>query len=182
MEKSTVQKYGYANTLIPVCVFLEIKQKDGKGNTNKSRVQIADFETTLSVEADKFITESTSAHYQLSPCMWNQFNRFTLVNPADKERVTVDLNLSYKNGETRKTYDKLVIIEVKQERFNRNSPIVKELKTLHINPYGFSKYCIGMITLYKNLKYNRFKRKILQINNCFFSPKQLEKTTTLTEK
>ena len=77
--------------------------------------------------------------------MWNEFNRITLVNLKDKERVTLDLNLSYKMNEVEKNFDELVIVEVKQERFNRRSEIVKKLKSIQQNPYSISKYCIGMI-------------------------------------
>jgi len=144
--------------------FLEIKQKNGKGETNKSRIKIPDFETNLSQNSIKFIEETTSKEYHLKPSLWNSFNRITLVNIKTKERVTVDLNLSYNIDETNKSYENIVVIEVKQERFNRNSKIVKTLKSLKEHPYSISKYCIGMISLYKDLKYNIFKKKLIKIN------------------
>jgi len=144
--------------------FLEIKQKDSKGNTNKSRVSIDDFELNLSEKSKEFITTTTLAKYDLSPSIWNQFNRFTLTNIANKERVTFDINLSYEKNSKTKKYENLVIIELKHERYNRKSPIVKALKSLRIHPYSISKYCIGMISVYADLKYNVFKRKLLKIN------------------
>lgn len=145
--------------------FLEVKQKNGKGETNKSRIPIADFETNLSKLSTDFILNTTQKNYNLLPSLWNDFNRITLVNIANKERITIDLNLSYSINGVEKAYHNLVVIEVKQERFNRNSKIVKTLKTLRQNPYSISKYCIGMISLYNDLKYNIFKRKIIKINN-----------------
>ena len=143
--------------------FLEIKQKDGKGNTNKTRTSIPDFESDLLKKSIEFIQKTTQETYHLEPVIWNQFNRITLVNKAAKERLTIDLNLKFKKNGSFKTYENLVIIELKQERFNRSSPIVQELKSKQINPYSISKYCIGMISIYDDLKYNRFKEKLIKI-------------------
>ena len=144
--------------------FLEIKQKDGKGNTTKTRTSIPDFEPNLLEKSLEFIQHATQETFELKPIIWNQFNRVTLVNKTAKERLTIDVNLSFKKNGTLKTYDNLVIIELKQERFNRSSPIVQQLKSKQINPYSISKYCIGMIGIYNELKYNRFKEKLLKIN------------------
>ena len=144
--------------------FLEVKQKDGKGKTNKTRTSIDDFETKLSSNSKDFIQKVTNRSFDLEPIIWNEFNRITLVNKTAKERLTIDLNLSFKINNSFKTYNNLVIIEVKQERFTRTSPVVKELKSKQINPYSLSKYCIGMIGIYSDLKYNRFKKKVIKIN------------------
>lgn len=144
--------------------FFEIKQKDGKGKTTKSRIKINDFETILQDEFIDFIETKTFQRFDLTPSISNKFNRITLVNKTSKERLTVDLNLSFTNDQSKKEYNNLVIIEVKQERFNRNSPVIKALKNNGINPFRISKYCIGMISLYKDLKYNRFKKKLIKIN------------------
>ena len=76
-----------------------------------------------------------------------------------------EITTSEKMEKYEKDYSNLVIIEVKQERINRASPIVKALKNKSINPYRISKYCIGMTHVYPQLKYNRFKRKLIKINN-----------------
>ena len=144
--------------------FLEVKQKDIKGNTNKNRIKIDKFEFCLSNSSKNFINSITKAKYKLSPSLWNSFNRITLVNKNAKERVTIDLNLSFSLDDNEKRYDDLVIIELKQERYNRKSPIVEILKKNRIHPYSISKYCIGMINLYENIKYNRFKEKLIKIN------------------
>ena len=144
--------------------FFEIKQKDGKGKTTKSRIKINDFDSILQDEYIDFIETKTSQRFDLIPIISNKFNRITLVNKTAKERLTIDLNLSFTKGKSIKEYNNLVIIEVKQEKFNRNSPVIKALKIKGINPFRISKYCIGMISLYKDLKYNRFKEKLIKIN------------------
>lgn len=123
-----------------------------------------DFETDLSDESLNFIQDVTQKSFDLEPIIWNNFNRITLVNKSAQERLTIDYNLMFKLHDSTKTYDNLVIIEVKQERFSRTSPVVLQLKKKQINPYSLSKYCIGMISMYHDLKYNRFKEKIIKIN------------------
>lgn len=144
--------------------FLEVKQKDGRGNTNKNRIRIDDFETSLSSHSKEFIKETVASDFDLSPSIWNKFNRITLVNRFEKERVTIDLNLKFKINESEKYFKNLVVIEVKQEGLNRQSPIIKALKKKRLTPFSISKYCIGMISLYSDLKYNQFKSKLLVIN------------------
>lgn len=145
--------------------FLEIKQKNGKGETNKTRIPVNDFEPNLSQSSKNFIEKTTAENFKLKPSLWNEFKRITLVNLKSKERVTLDLNLSYKINGIEKRYENLVVVEVKQERFNRNSQIVKALKSIRKNPYSISKYCIGMVNLYTDIKYNIFKKKLIKINN-----------------
>lgn len=144
--------------------FLEIKQKDGKGYTTKSRTKIEDFEDTLSSKSNAFIQNITSNSFELKTSLFNNFDRITLVNKYLNERVTIDLCLSFALNNKIKTFDEIVIIEVKQEGFNRNSPIVKALRNTREHPYSISKYCIGMLQHYQGLKYNQFKKKILKLN------------------
>ena len=144
--------------------FLEIKKKNGKGETNKSRIKIDDFETKLSKKSREFISEITSQDYNLLPSLWNSFHRITLVNLKDNERVTIDLNLTYTNKDKEKKYSNIVVVELKQSRFNRKSPVVKVLKNIGHHPYSISKYCIGVANLYQHLKRNIFKSKLLKIN------------------
>ena len=143
--------------------FLEIKQKNNKGVTTKSRVRVNDFEVKLSKESKDFINSTVSKNYNLTASLWNGFNRVTLVNLQNKERITIDFGLNYILDDSKKEFENLVIIEVKQERYNRNTPIVAKLKKLQSYPYSISKYCIGMLSLNQRLKHNQFKRKIQTI-------------------
>ena len=144
--------------------FLEIKKKNGKGETNKSRIKIPDFDLDLSQNLNDFIFETTSKKFDLQPSLWNSFKRITLVNLKDNERATIDLNLSYYMNDIVKNYNNLVVIEVKQSRFGRKSIVVKTLKKYRYSPYSISKYCAGMVNLYKELKYNLFKQKLIKLN------------------
>ncbi|MGL1934598.1 MAG: polyphosphate polymerase domain-containing protein [Fibrobacterales bacterium] len=148
--------------------YLEIKEKDHQGNTHKTRTKIPEIEKELSSQSMTFINKVLKREYNLVPSLRTGFKRFTLVNKCDQERVTIDLQLNYSAGSNSivaetEPYKGLVIVEVKQERFDRESPIVKALRTKRIHKYSLSKYCIGMIVHYKNLKYNSFKEKLLKI-------------------
>ncbi|EAR01336.1 polyphosphate polymerase domain-containing protein [Maribacter sp. HTCC2170] len=147
--------------------FLEIKKKDGKGRTNKFRTEIAleEFENELSPRSMSFINETIDIKKSLSRTINNSFKRITLANDKAKERVTIDFDLNYKTKENKKAFEHLAIIEVKQERLNRRSPIITALKKIGNNPYKISKYCIGMASLNRNVKYNKFKQKLLKIEN-----------------
>lgn len=144
--------------------FLEIKKKNGKGETNKFRIKIDDFETELTEKSKEFISEVTGHNYNLQTSLWNSFNRITLVNLEENERVTIDLNLTYSLDDKEKKYNNIVVVELKQSRFDRKSLVVKALKKFGHNPYSISKYCIGVANLYKNLKRNTFKIKLLKLN------------------
>lgn len=143
--------------------FLEIKQKNGKGETNKSRISIDDFEEILTPKSANFVSNTTKEDWILEPTLVNNFTRITLANVADQERVTIDLNLSFSKDQNSKAYPDVVIVEVKQERLDRKSTIIKALRNMNYHPYGMSKYCIGMLGLYEDLKYNRFKQKLIKL-------------------
>ena len=141
--------------------FLEVKQKDSQGNTVKNRIKVDTLSSTLDNEANEFIAKTTSQNIDLKKSIENKFNRFTLVHTEIKERVTVDINLSYNGTIFNKD---LVIIELKQPRLNRQSPVFQALKKRSTNPYSISKYCIGMAQTNPELKQNIFKPKFLKIN------------------
>ena len=88
----------------------------------------------------------------------------TLVNLEDKERITVDILISYSFNKKEKDVHNIAIFEVKQSKLDRKSLVVQVLKNFNYNPYSVSKYCIGAAKLNTKLKYNLFKKKFLRIN------------------
>jgi hypothetical protein len=150
--------------------FLEVKRKDSKGVTYKQRVRVPAMEAELPVVAGDFIERTTGRVFELIPSIRNQFQRITLVDTIRKERVTLDLNLSSCFESVELEHKNLVIVEVKQLRRDRQAPVVQVLKSLGIRPYRISKYCIGMICLRADIKYNRFKPKLLRIRKVTSQP------------
>ncbi|MDG1913651.1 MAG: polyphosphate polymerase domain-containing protein [Crocinitomix sp.] len=143
--------------------FLEIKNKY-KGRTAKSRIKLPDFELDLKKKSNSYITEVIGDPIHLESKLWNNFNRITLVNNNEKERLTLDLDLSFDWDGRTVNYGHVVIAELKQENANRNSLFYSIMKKNGIRPNGMSKYCVGTVALYPDQKYNNFKEKILLID------------------
>ena len=159
-HKVRIRKYVESD----IC-FLEVKEKQNSGMTNKVRCSIDDFETTLSTESKQFIEKATKKDWELKPALHNYFQRFTLVNTQRSERVTIDLGLKYKTDATTKQFKKVVIVEVKQEKQNTRTPIYSILKSNRIRTVSFSKYCMGVSTVFTDIKSNKFKELNLKINH-----------------
>lgn len=145
--------------------FLEVKFKNNKGRTLKSRISSwVDNEITDPVDVgflDNIIPFSPN---QLKHSLKNEFTRITLVNKEKKERLTIDFSLSFKKGDLFKRLPNLVIIEVKQEKLDLNSKVVQVLRKHSIRQASFSKYVSGALLLNKKLKYNQFKANMLYLN------------------
>ena len=150
--------------LVSDICFLEIKKKNNLGITNKIRRQIKDFETNLTSESKDFITKSNINNLLLEPSLYNNFSRMTLVNKNESERITIDVDLSFSFGTDEKKFDKLVVVEIKQEGKRLNTTINRALKSMSILPTNFSKYCIGISNIIGDIKSNRFKEINLKIN------------------
>jgi hypothetical protein len=98
--------------------YLEIKNKK-KGRTIKKRIQIADFEEEMSETSLQFISDVIPNDILLIKKLWNSFNRITLVNKIDKERLTLDIGLGFQWNEMDISLEYLIFGEVKQVKVNR---------------------------------------------------------------
>ena len=87
-----------------------------------------------------------------------------MVHKSKKERLTIDINLTFKNNEKEGNLNDIVIAEVKQERMSRSSDFIRIAKEMSILPIRLSKYCISTMQLWPSIKQNRFKKKLLFIN------------------
>jgi hypothetical protein len=149
--------------------FLEIKRKNNKGLTTKERIKIdsAHFDSMhFCNEQMSFIKDSTPyTSSDLKAHIQNFFQRITLVDKNETERVTLDIGLSYRDFATDvcKSVDGLVIVEMKQDGACK-SHFRTYLTELHVLPGSISKYCLGMVLTKPELKSNRFKNKLRKIN------------------
>lgn len=158
-------KIRHREYLISNISFLEVKFKSNKGRTIKKRIKRKAIEEELADKSKDFISKNTIFDpASLKPALYNKFSRITLAHKSKMERITIDLNLGYeKNGES-KELPFLVIAEVKQEGFSNSSDFIKILRSERILPTSMSKYCIGTVLMNRNIKYNRFKSKLLTLN------------------
>ena len=142
--------------------FIEIKHKY-KGRTIKHRTTIDSIDEVIDEKLEAFI-QSKVPYEKVNASIWNSFKRITLVNKDKTERLTIDLDLTFKMGSFDQTFDNLVICEVKQGKKSRTSKVIQVLKENGIRPSRISKYCVGISLLHPNIKSNKFKPKLLKIN------------------
>ena len=95
---------------------------------------------------------------------WINFSRITFVHKIQKERLTIDIGLTFEEKQKSGDLKHIAIAEVKQERMSRSSDFMRIAKELHILPIRISKYCMSTLSLNPNLKQNRFKAKKIFIN------------------
>jgi hypothetical protein len=145
--------------------FFEIKFKNNKGRTIKERIKQSEIPSFIydNDKAAKFLSEKTPyTATQLVPKVWNNYSRMTLVNRYSKERLTIDVNLGFRNGLLTADVPNLVIAELKQEKATA-SPFMKVMKDMGIKEGSISKYCYGVIYLNEGIKKNNFKPNLLTI-------------------
>lgn len=153
--------------------YFEVKHKNNKRKTIKSRLLLDDNRdyNELSEESKLFARNSMFFNNgdiidRIKPKLEVSFDRITFANLENKERLTIDVNLAFTNKNSfQKKIDNLVIAELKSEKYSYNSLFTQYLKGLKIYPARFSKYCMGIAITEKDIKYNRFKKKILKLNN-----------------
>jgi hypothetical protein len=154
--------------------FFEIKFKDNKKKTIKNRFMLGNdisgnelpersrefVYTTVLANGGKFIDKG------IIPSLRIRFNRVTFADLVHKERLTFDMNLTYTDMRCNsKRIGNLIIAELKSENPSTSSPFFQYLKNIRIAPTGFSKYCMGIAFMEKDIKYNRFKGKLSKLEN-----------------
>tara|TARA_Y100000589_G_scaffold328965_1_gene374297 strand:+ start:395 stop:1144 length:750 start_codon:yes stop_codon:yes gene_type:complete len=144
--------------------FLEIKRKNNKGRTIKKRMKVSSITKELTKKQQAYINKVIGRKIEVGPKQWINFSRITFVHKAQKERLTLDINLTFKNENSSGDFKEIAIAEVKQERMSRSSDFMRIAKDLHILPIRISKYCMSTLELNPSLKQNRFKEKKIFIN------------------
>jgi hypothetical protein len=146
--------------------FLEVKYRSNKGRSEKTRMTSENITGHPETFPEGFIEQHTPySDIELKAKVETNFERITLLNKNHRERITIDQNLRFrKDGET-KSLPGLVIVEAKTLRHSNSSPLLLFMKETGIYPLRISKYCTGIIMNYPGVKYNRFKNKLIQINN-----------------
>ena len=152
--------------------FLEVKTKNNRGRTKKKRLTLEGFDPEHCSEfrvqnaeyADFLHTWLRYDPALMTEQLENRFDRVTLVNKGKTERLTIDTNLRFHNiaTDSYRFMDGVVIIELKRDG-NVPSPILRMLRDLRIKPHGFSKYCIGSAFTNADLRRNRIKPRLHDI-------------------
>ena len=161
LNRQKIRIRSYVNSHLS---FLEVKNKNNKGRTSKKRIQVGQshLNSINELNEEKIFLSKHSLFdtEQLAPSLTNEFNRITFVNNKKTERITLDLNLSFRNCISQRSVDlgNLMILELKQDGWN-HSDFRDILCDLRIKKTSFSKYCMGTVLTNPDSKYNRFKAK-----------------------
>ncbi len=139
--------------------FLEIKFKNNKGRTLKTRIA-SDRACVKGVSQKTFLHETFSHKFpQLEPSQWGSYQRIALANESCGERLTLDLGLMFQSVDGARQVDLpgFFIAELKQFKHDLTSPFALEMARLGIRASKFSKYCMGCALITPSLKTNSFK-------------------------
>ena len=164
-QRSNRYKVRYRKYAATDVSFLEIKVKNSNGRTIKERILSSGTHHFLDEREQAFLSSNVVADFStLKSNLQVNYSRITLVNKLSQERVTFDLDLKLFNTNREVLYQNVVIAEVKQDRLSYHTKIRQLLKSKQIPDTRVSKYCLGVISLYPNLKSNLFKSMLSQFN------------------
>ena len=142
--------------------FLEVKHKTRKNRTIKDRISTLSLQPNLTLEAERWLNDTFPYDSRnLEPKLWNTFTRMTLVNEVSCERVTLDTDLVFYSQQNYIRLDGLAVAEVKMSSGRQDSAFLEQMESRRIHPQGFSKYCMGVSMLYRDVKKNALKPKLL---------------------
>lgn len=153
--------------------YMEVKFKNNQKRTIKQRIPM-DCILPNQIQINDFVESTLGYSAELETVLFVNYQRITLLNKRNLERITLDLNLSFRNAtdNTESIQDKIFIVEIKQDRKPFPSSCRNFIKQHGYHTINFSKYCMGSVLTHKDddtrpLKYNRFKpvlRRLEKIN------------------
>jgi hypothetical protein len=137
--------------------YFEIKKKEKVYRTNKIRVSLNDIVTYVNEEKQNLVQSLTRKEVNnLELILKNNFKRITLVNNDFTERVTIDFNLHFSDEINLVSFEKFIVLEVKQSKTTQESPLVSFLRANNTRENSFSKYIFGVMALRPEMKKNNF--------------------------
>lgn len=145
--------------------FLEVKRKNNKNMTEKTRIPAASNDPLHDALNLGFFQNEleSSAMADLKDRVIVGYRRVSMQSLRYGERVSIDLGLEAErvDGESRFKLNNLAVVELKQGRVNRDSQLYKTMRALGLRPVSISKYCVACALLYSSdLKFNSFKEII----------------------
>lgn len=168
-------KLRYREYTSPPATYFEIKIKNNRNRTTKHRIKARE----LGAEPSRDEAELVKKWLGLDPVEYSrsldvEFSRFTLVNKAEPDRITIDIGLRMRNAGEWIAYPDLVIAEIKQPQYRPASIFIQAMRDSDIPEMRLSKYCLGILSTHDNVKYNRFKPKLRRIAKILNHPPTAE--------
>lgn len=144
--------------------FYEIKNKLRGTRTDKQRKSLDILPDFLAEGEYEMISYKRYDGEELNIQLSNDFDRITLTNKSFSERITIDTDISFERNGKKIDLPEIAVIEVKQGKTDNFSHTIQVLKKHGIRKASFSKYAIGVVLLVDDIKKNKFKPTLLQIN------------------
>ena len=144
--------------------FFELKTKSNKGLTEKYRIKIPGLNGHLRPDEMQLLKNHDIDPENIVPGLKVRYRRITLLNKRDNEKITFDFDLEFESSEKNMSLSELAIAEVKISKNSVNTTFRKLMIKHGIREESVSKYCTGNILTVPNIKYNRYKSKMLMIN------------------
>lgn len=168
-QRKSRSKIRFRTYLDSATSFLEIKNKNNKDMTDKFRVpaEKQQIESLLPAAISQSHGSREARSQGLSPSVGIYYHRISLQSHKQNERLSIDLALRAERISSNIQFqlDGLAIVELKQSRLNRDSPVSKSMRRLGCRPQSFSKYCIACASLFpEKLKSNNFKPILSRIS------------------
>lgn len=144
------------------------------GRTVKARIprsEEAAWNAPLTDTETRFLNEHYGYREGRLLQMRSTFKRLTLVSTALNERITIDTDLTFFQGDKTEGLGSMAIMEVKQERINRFSPMLKALRSFRFStpPLGrktsLSKYIVGTLLLNRSLESRVYRSAMKRIEH-----------------
>lgn len=168
--------------------FLEVKSKNIYRETTKHRVSLPFYKPfTASNHAEglklgmRGIADILDAQFNLpyrhdlKPTLRVNYRRLTLVSVERTERLTIDLDVQMQalrdlGLDATTTLNSVALLELKQQRLNKQSPAYECIRQFQAHSMGFSKYCMGVALLSDGVlwpRFNSFKPRLRQMAQRF---------------
>lgn len=145
--------------------FFEIKEKTNKFRTVKNRIPYNYAYGPITNQALDFIKERYAGNIRdLKDTVKVEYRRITLVKKDRTERITLDMDLTFYNTNTKVVIPELIIAEVKQnaKQFSTFFDLMKKIK---VQTDTLSKYCLAIALTQTQIKTNRFKPQLLKLKD-----------------
>lgn len=158
--KFRFRRYCQSNT-----VFFEIKYKNNRSFTQKTRIPSDGFVRDLTPTLKSFVKENSNFDPDiLKPSLRVFYKRITLVHKENKMRFTIDQAMHFSFKDQAMPLPNLAVAEVKRPSSKEDRFAALLFKKHKVYPLRLSKYCMGITSIYPAIKSNNYKQKMRMVN------------------
>ena len=141
--------------------FIEIKSKNNTNITHKHRIEVPFHSNQITSDiATQIETTTPFKVSNLVPSLQSSYRRLTLVGTQSNERVTIDFQLQLSYQDNQEHFTPCTFVEVKQDKFNPKTPIIRQLQRSKASKLSISKYCTGIALFIPKLRFQLYLPKI----------------------